>query len=82
MARNQSSYHFKKQYLTFLFHLALDDTAKCICEIHYLALDGFDLNNVHKVSSREKKSSGEPGFERRAARMLPLFYAALIQYLA
>ena len=29
-------------------------TANCIWEIHCLALDGFDLNTVHKLSSKEK----------------------------
>ena len=37
------------------FVVALDVTANCICEIHCLALDGFDLNIVHKLSSGEKK---------------------------
>ena len=40
----------------FLWYLALDITANCICEIHCLALDGFDLNSVHKLSSKDKKS--------------------------
>ena len=40
----------------FLYYLALDVTANCICEIHCLPLDGFDLNTVHKLSSKEKKS--------------------------
>ena len=30
--------------------------ANCICETHYLALDGLGLNAVHKQSSKEKKS--------------------------
>ena len=30
----------------------LAGTANCICEIHCLALDGFDLNNVHKLRSK------------------------------
>ena len=34
-----------------LWHLALDIPAKCICAICCLALDGFDLNTVHKLSS-------------------------------
>ena len=34
---------------------ALDITATSICEIHYLALDGFDVNTAHKLSSKEKK---------------------------
>ena len=54
-------------------------TANCICEIHCLALDGLDLNTVHKLSSKEKKNSVEPGFEPgtfgREAWMLPLCYA-------
>ena len=36
----------------FLWYSALDVTANCICEIRCLALDGFDLNSVHKVSSK------------------------------
>ena len=43
---------------TFLLYLALDITAHCICEIHGLALDGFDLNTVQKLSSKEKKFDG------------------------
>ena len=35
----------------FLQCLALDATANCICEIRCIALDGFDLNTVHKLSS-------------------------------
>ena len=34
---------------------ALDVTANSICEIHCLALDEFDLNTAHKLSSEEKK---------------------------
>ena len=30
----------------FLQHLALEVTANCICETHFLALDGSDLNTV------------------------------------
>ena len=41
--------------------LALDITANCICEIHCLALDGFDLHTVHKLSSKEKKILPVPG---------------------
>ena len=44
------------KHFNFLQHLTLDVNAKCICEIHYLALDGFDLTTVHKLSSKEKKS--------------------------
>ena len=40
----------------FLEYLALDVTANCICEIHCFALDGFDLNTVHQLSRKEKKS--------------------------
>ena len=29
-------------------------TSNCIFEIHFVALDGFDLNTVHKLSSKEK----------------------------
>ena len=42
--------------LAFLYNLSLDITANSICEIHYLALDGFNLNTIHKLSSKEKKS--------------------------
>ena len=56
--------------------------ANCICEIHCLVLDGFDLNAVHKLSSKEKKILTEPGFEPKVAgweaRMLPLCYTAQI----
>ena len=41
---------------SFLLYLALDVTANCNCEIHCLALDGFDLNTVHQLCSKEKKS--------------------------
>ena len=37
--------------------LALSVTAKCICEIRCLALNGFDLNTVYKLCSKEKKST-------------------------
>ena len=40
----------------FLLNLALDATTNFICEIHCLALGGFDLDTVHKLSSKEKKS--------------------------
>ena len=38
----------------FLWYLALDVTANCICEAHCLALDEFNLNTVHKLSNKEK----------------------------
>ena len=38
-----------------LQYLSLDVTANWIREIHCLALDGFDLNTVHKLSNKEKK---------------------------
>ena len=38
------------------WYVALDVTAICICEIHCLAIDGFVLNTVHKLSSKEKTS--------------------------
>ena len=51
-----------------------------VCEIHSLALDGFNLNTVHKLSSKVINLSAELGFEPGAsgweARMLPLCYAA------
>ena len=37
-------------------YLAVDISANWNCEIHSLALDGFDHNAVHKLSSEEKKS--------------------------
>ena len=40
----------------FLLYLALDVTVNWFCEIHCLALDGFDLNTVHRLSIKEKKS--------------------------
>ena len=40
----------------FLYYLALAITANCISENNCLALDGFDLKTVHKLSSKEKKS--------------------------
>ena len=36
-------------------YLALDVSAKCIYEIHCLALDGFKLKTVPKLRSKEKK---------------------------
>ena len=44
------------QFHVFLWCLALDVTADCICEIHCLALDGLYLNTVCNLSSKEKKS--------------------------
>ena len=41
---------------TFLLYIALDVTANSIWEIDCFVLDGFDLNTVHKLSSKEKKS--------------------------
>ena len=34
----------------------MDIKANCICEIHFLALDGFDFNTVHKIKSNEMNS--------------------------
>ena len=50
-----------------LFCIAwLRPSLDCICKIPcFLALDEFDLNNVHKLSSNEKIS--QPRFEPRAA---------------
>ena len=42
----------------FLQYLPFDITVNCICEIHCSALDGFDHNTVHKLSSEEKKYWG------------------------
>ena len=41
--------------LFFFVVLSSDITANCIGEINCLALDGFDLYTVHKLSSKEKK---------------------------
>ena len=41
---------------TFLKYLSIDITAYCICEIHCIALDEFDLKTVHQLNSKEKKS--------------------------
>ena len=46
-----------------LLYLALDVTAKCICEILCLALDGFDLNTAHKLSNKDKKNLGGAGIQ-------------------
>ena len=46
--------------------LWIEITANCICEIHCIALNGFNLNSVHKLSSKEKKISLEPGFKPAA----------------
>ena len=43
----------------FLLYLALDVTTYCIREIHCLALDGFDINTIHKLRSKEKNSQEE-----------------------
>ena len=54
-------------------------TANCICEIHFLALDGFNLNTVHKLGIKEKNVLAEPRFQPGVAgwdaRMQPLCYA-------
>ena len=46
----------------FLKYLALDVTAYWIREIHCIALDMFDFNTVHKLSSKEKKSWANQDF--------------------
>ena len=45
-----------KYFFCGMQYLALDVTANHICEICYIALDGFNLNTVHKLSSKEEKS--------------------------
>ena len=61
-ARGQTSVGFSRWRVKkffekhFLQYFALDVTANCICEIHWLALNGSDLNAVHKRTSKEKKS--------------------------
>ena len=35
---------------TFFLCFALDVTANCICEIHWIGHDGFDINTVNKLS--------------------------------
>ena len=63
----------------------MDITAKCICGIHCVALDGFDLNTFHKLIIEEKKwrsgdsNLGPLGFPE--ARMLPLCYSAPHSYI-
>ena len=46
----------RQRSLNFLEYLALDVTANCICEIHCIAPDGFDLYTVYQQSSKEKPS--------------------------
>ena len=62
-----------------MYYLVPDITANCICEIHCLALDGLDLNTVHKLSNKEKKISVELRFRPgavgwEAIMLLPLCY--------
>ena len=72
---HSKNFHFssrgKKKISFLLALLALDITANYICEIQYLALDGFDLNTVHKLRSkeilRERKILAELGYEPGAA---------------
>ena len=40
---------------TFLMYFILDVTTNCICEVHCLALDGFDRNALQKLGSKEKR---------------------------
>ena len=47
--------------MSFWKYLALDATANCICENHSLALDGFDRNTVHQLSSKEKNQDSNLG---------------------
>ena len=48
--------------VSYLFkYIALDVPPNCICEIHCIALDGFNLNTVHILSSKEKKSQPSHG---------------------
>ena len=42
--------------MCFLWYLALDVTANCICEINCIAQVGFNLNTLLKRSSKEKES--------------------------
>ena len=44
------------QTLTQSFFVVICSGRHRICEIHCIALDGFDLYTVHKLSSKEKKS--------------------------
>ena len=39
-----------------VFFVVICSWRHCIFEIHSFALDGFNLNTVHKLSSKEKKS--------------------------
>ena len=49
-----------------------------ILEIHCIALDGFDLNTVHKLSSTEKSSQREKSWRNHDSNpgLLPLCYEA------
>ena len=49
-------YTLVKALKLFLLYLDLDVTAYWVCEIHCLALDGFELETVYPLSSKEEKS--------------------------
>ena len=51
----------------FLYYLDLAITANCISENNCLALDGFDLNTVHKIRQQREKISTVLEFETRTA---------------
>ena len=51
---SQGTHLVIQQHYTYLFFVVLSFGRHFICEIHCLALDGFDLNTVHKLSSKEK----------------------------
>ena len=68
-----------EQVKSLLLCLTLNVTANSVCEIHCLALDGFDLNAVHKLIVKRKISAElgfEPGAAEWEARMLHLCYTA------
>ena len=46
-----------------LKHLALDITANCICEIYCKALDGLDLETVHKLCREKRKNLSKVGIQ-------------------
>ena len=77
----KSSYIF--YFCNFFSYLALNVTANCISEIHYIALDCLYLNTVLQLSSKEKKSQlsrdSNPGLlsgkqECYLCAMQPLMY--------
>ena len=60
-------------HITFLLYLVLEVTADCICEIHCIELDGFDVNAAHKLSSKVKNSQREKSWLSRDLNPLGSF---------